>query len=143
MKLLSQFAYADTPLKTLVSHEERDLMEKLGIHMKDPKLPIIVINCVSQHTHTLLSSFTNQQQEQVAAQLATMFASKSTKTDVRLMTLYGGLRDDLRKTLSNLGITYTVANIDACQVSTGYKQSQVTKDQFTAAEFRVRRLRSP
>jgi len=100
-------------------HARRDEMEKLGIRMANPKLPIVIINCDSTHQSTLLKSFTNQQQVEVATQIAAMIASKSAKMDVRVMTLYSGIRDDLRKTLSSLGLNYPVAAIDASQVRIG------------------------
>lgn len=116
VEVLSRFAYADTPLKTEIVHAQRDLMQKLGIRMADPKLPIIVVDCSAIHQPTVLKSFTNQQQVEVATQISALIASRREKTDVRLMTLYSGIRDDLRKTLKSLGIDFKVAAIDASQV---------------------------
>ena len=116
MELLSRFAYTDAPLKTVVTHEMRGMMGQLGIKMADSKLPVIVINCTKTHTPTLLKSYTNVQQAEVATQIAALLASRSKEADVRMMTLYSGIRDDLRKTLSSLGIAYPVTAIDASQV---------------------------
>jgi len=123
VEMLSRFAYSDTPLKTDILHEQRDLMQKLGIKMADPKLPIIIVDCEAIHQPTVLKSFTNQQQVEVATQISALIASRREKTDVRLMTLYSGIRDDLRRTLTSLGIGFKVAAIDASQVSDICKQT--------------------